>query len=291
MSQNIESLRRVKYRQGLIKQMNTPVEQHEIIVDSVKTAWLSAGNEHATGETIVLLHGAGAGAVTWYPSIASIAQHYPVIAPDIVGYGESDKPNAAYDRSYYVNWLNGFLTSLNLTKISLVGLSQGAAIAMQFALDFPEKVNKLVLVNSAGFGAKPKFLPFLGMVWMNVLPSSLANHFASRYLLVQPKLKHKYHGLYSVEVAKSLGGKNAFLQGKGQAVAEISKHELQSIQHKTLVIHGEDDQFFPIKYSQFAAEIIPNAIFKPIQHAGHMPLMDQTEIFNRTLVDFLKEGD
>lgn len=289
MNNKIRSLRRVKYREALIGQIKTSVKQHEVIIDSVKTAWLSAGNYHDDCETIILLHGAGAGAVTWYSTIANIAQYYRVIAPDIVGYGESDKPNAIYDRPYFSNWLNGFLESLNLTKICLVGLSQGGAIAMQFTLDFPEKVNKLVLVNSAGLGAKPKFLPFLGMAWMNIFPSNLANKFSSRYLVVKPSHKNKYHGLYSVEVVKSLGGKNAFLQGKGRAVAEIPKDELKNIKQKTLIIYGENDKFFSPEYSELAAQIIPNAKLKNIRNAGHMPLMDQVEIFNKSLIEFLRE--
>lgn len=290
MNSKTRALRREKYRQALIEQIKVPIQQHEITVDSVKTAWLSAGNHADDCESIVLLHGAGAGAVTWYPSIASLAQHRHVIVPDIVGYGESDKPDATYDRSYFSNWLNGFLASLNLTKICLVGLSQGGAIAMQFSLDFPEKVNKLVLVNSAGLGAQPKVLPFLGMLWMNIFPSHLANRFSSRYLVIKPSHKNRYHGLYSLEVVKSCGGKNAFLQGKGSAVAEIPKDQLKKIKPKTLIICGENDRFFSAKYSELAAKIIPNAQLKNIQNAGHMPQMDQVEIFNRTLIDFLKES-
>lgn len=105
MNSKTRALRREKYRQALIEQIKVPIQQHEITVDSVKTAWLSAGKDADDCESIVLLHGAGAGAVTWYPSIASLAQHRHVIVPDIVGYGESDKPDATYDRSYFSNWL------------------------------------------------------------------------------------------------------------------------------------------------------------------------------------------
>ncbi|MNI94034.1 AB hydrolase superfamily protein YdjP [compost metagenome] len=86
-----------------------------------------------------------------------------------------------------------------------------------------------------------------------------------------------------------MGGKNAFLQGKGRAVAEIPKDELKNIKQKTLIIYGENDKFFSPKYSELAAQIIPNAKLKNIRNAGHMPLMDQVEIFNKSLIEFLRE--
>jgi pimeloyl-ACP methyl ester carboxylesterase len=283
-------LDREKYRQLLIDQIGLPIKQKEIVINSIKTAWLSAGNFSDECDTVILLHGAGAGAVTWYPNIASIAQFYRVIVPDIVGYGESDKPDASYDQEYFSNWLNSFLEALNLTKVYLVGSSQGGAIAMRFTLEYPQKVEKLVLVNSAGLGAKPKFLPFLGMVWMNLLPSKLANKFSSRYLVVKSKNKSQYHGYYSIEVIKSLGGKNVFLQGKGAVVSKIPEYDLKKIKQKTLIIVGENDLFFSINYSELASKIIPNAKLRIIPSAGHMASIDQPKIFNEILIEFLKEN-
>jgi pimeloyl-ACP methyl ester carboxylesterase len=122
---------KIDYRKALIDRMMVSVEQGEVTIDSVKTAYLSAGS----GDSVICLHGAGAGAVTWYPSIGTISKNFHVLAPDIVGYGESDKPNAPYDRSYFSKWLKGFLTELKISKAHIVGLSQGGAIALQFAID------------------------------------------------------------------------------------------------------------------------------------------------------------
>ena len=174
---------KANYRQALIDKINVPVEQREVTAGFIKTAYLSAGD----GLQVVCLHGAGAGAVTWYPSIAALAEHFHVIVPNMVGYGESDKPNAAYDRPYFAVWLRDFLTALGISKAHIVGLSQGGAIALQFALENPEMVERLVLVDSGALGAKPSFCPFFGMFWMNSIPSVTANRFVSRYLLVNPE--------------------------------------------------------------------------------------------------------
>jgi len=278
-------MNKANYRQALVAKIKGPVEQGEVAAGSVKTAYLSAGD----GQPVICLHGAGAGGVTWYPSIDAIAKDFHVLAPDIVGYGESDKPNAAYDRPYFAAWLRDFLSALGVSKAHIVGLSQGGAIALQFALESPEMVDKLVLVDSGALGAQPSFWPFVGMVWMNIIPSAMANRFLSRYLLFKPENRDPNHGHYSVEVLKRLGGKNAFTQGKGAAVSAIPKESLRQIKNQTLIIWGQDDNFFSIEHGEVAAQIIPNAKFQRIQDAGHLPLMDQPEVFNKVLNDFLRE--
>jgi pimeloyl-ACP methyl ester carboxylesterase len=273
------------YRKALIDKMLVPVEQGEVTVDSVKTAYLSAGS----GNSVICLHGAGAGAVTWYPSIGAISKNFHVLAPDIVGYGESDKPNASYDRPYFSAWLKGFLIEMKIPKAHLVGLSQGGAIALQFAIENPEMVDKLVLVDSAGLGAKVSFWPLVGMVWMNCFPSSIANRFNAPYILHKPENRDPNHGLYSVDVIKYSGGKNAFKQGRGSAVSKIPEESLKQIKNETLIIWGKDDKLFPAEHGEIAAKIIPKAKFHSIQDAGHLPLMDQPEVFNKILTDFLKK--
>lgn len=175
-------MQKTDYRQALIDKIETPVMQERITAGSVQTAYLSAGE----GRPVICLHGAGAEAVTWYPSISAIAECFHVIAPDIVGYGESDKLDAPYDRAYFSAWLKTFLSALSIAKAHIIGLSQGGAIALQFALDHPEMVDKLVLVDAGALGARPAVLPFIGMLWLNSFPSALANRFYARYLPTLP---------------------------------------------------------------------------------------------------------
>jgi len=279
-------MKRAKYRQALLDKMKVPLNQAQLIAGSIKTAYLSAGE----GSPVILLHGAGAGSVTWYPSISAISSNFRVVAPDIVGYGESDKPDALYDRPYFSAWLKDFMSALKISKAHIVGLSQGGAIALQFALDNPNMVDKLVLVNSGGLGAKPSLLPMIAMVWLNSFPSSLANRFFSRYLLFDTGSRDPNHGHYSIEVIKGEGGKRAFTQGKGAAVSPVSKHALRQIENDTLVIWGENDRLFPIEHGETAARIMPNARLFQVQQAGHLPLMDQPEIFNGALLEFLRKN-
>jgi len=278
-------MNKINYRKNLINKIDGLVEQIEITTDSIKTAYLSAGN----GSPVIFLHGAGAGAITWYPTIGNIAEGFHVIVPDIVGYGESDKPLARYDRPYFSNWLKNFLKELKISKAHIVGLSQGGAIALQFTIDNPDMVDKLVLVDSAGLGSKVSFWPFVGIVWMNNFPSTLANRFNSRYILHNPANRDPNHSLYSIAVLKDKGEKNAFKQGRGAAVSKVSEELLLQIKNDTLIIWGKDDKLFPVEYGMAASKIIPNAKFTLIQNAGHLPHIDQPEIFNKILVHFLNE--
>ncbi|AZZ92200.1 alpha/beta fold hydrolase [Hahella sp. KA22] len=273
----------VNYRQALIDKMGIPVTQNQVSAGNINTAYLSAGN----GAPVICLHGAGAGAVTWYPSLGALSQHFHVIAPDIVGYGESDKPDAPYDRPYFSAWLQEFMAALAIPKAHIVGLSQGGAIALQFALDCPDKVDKLVLVDAAALGARPSLRPMVGMIWLNSFPSALANRFFAPSLLFDTDNRDPNHAHYSIEVLKRPGGKNAFTQGRGAAVTALPEEALRRIHNETLIIWGEQDQLFAIEHGEAAARLMPNAKLHRIPRAGHLPLMDQPELFNRALLDFL----
>jgi pimeloyl-ACP methyl ester carboxylesterase len=279
----LKTKNKMDYRAALIDKIGISIEQAEVIIDSVKTVYLSAG----TGNPVICLHGAGAGAVTWYPSIGAISESFRVFVPDIVGYGDSDKPCAPYDRPYFSKWLNDFLIKMKIPKAHIVGLSQGGAIALQFAIDNPEKVDKIVLVDSGGLGARVSFWALAGIIWLNSFPSSVANRFNSPYILHNPESRDLNHSLYSVAVIKSAGGKNAFKQGRGSAISKIPEESLQQIKNETLIIWGKDDRLFSVEHGEIAAKIIPNAKIHVIADAGHLPLIDQPEIFNKILTDFL----
>jgi len=276
----------INYRQALIDKIDCNVEHGEVVAGKIKTAYLTSGQ----GFPVILLHGGGAGAVTWYPSLGEVSKYFHVTAPDIVGYGESDKPDADYDRPYFASWLKDFFITMDIKKAHIVGLSQGGAIALEFAIENPDLVEKLVLVNSGALGAQPTFKPFLAMLWMNVIPSIVSNRFTSRYLLSNTEHRDTNHVYYSVEVLKKPGGKNAFSQGRGSAVSAISEESLRQIKNHTLIIWGEDDNFFSIEHGASASQVIPNAKLLRIKGAGHLSLMDQPEVFNKALIRFLKES-
>ena len=270
-------------REALISKMGLPVQRGEVMAGPVRTSYLTAGS----GFPLVCLHGAGAGAVTWYPAMADLAREFQVIAMDIVGYGESDKPDAPYDRPFFAAWLRDFLEAIDIERAHVLGLSQGGAIALQFALDHPLLVEKLVLASPGGLGARPGFSSMFGMLWLNTFPSRTASRFQARHILFDPMNRDPLHEEYSFQVLRRNGGQKAFRKGRGAAVAPFSGEELGRIPHDTLLIWGEDDRLFPIHCGEAAAEIMPRARLLRLERAGHLALMDRPPEFNAAVLDFL----
>ena len=278
---------------NLIGRIGVPTEQRSVDAGSIKTAYLTAGN----GEPVILLHGAGYGAIQWYTVIGALSAHFQIVAPDVVGYGESDKPSAPYDRPFFSAWLQSFVKALSLEKVSLVGTSQGGAIALQYTLDNPEKVNRLVLVNSAGLGKVAQEVPWnvkLSMMWQNLFPSPGSSQwFLEHHALFDPgKLDQAMIELeeYGREVLRMPGGRRVFWLGRGRAVEPIPVERLGRILHPTLLIWGEVDRSFPLSSARAAAEMMPNAQLRVISKAGHTCFLEKPGEFNEVLLQFLMEG-
>ncbi len=276
-------MKRLNLRDDLIRRIGVPVDRKVVNAGTIKTNYLSAGN----GQTVLLIHGAGAGAITWHPVIGPLSTYAQVIAPDVVGYGESDKPSAAYDRTYFASWLKDFLDTLGLQTVSIVGSSQGGSIALQFALTYPERVDRLVLANSGSLGKEMSRGGILGLMWSNIFPSSLAGKWLRRYFVHDPKSVDETWAEYSLEVQRMPGGKRAFWQGQGKAVAPMPIEQLGRISHRTLIIWGKEEKFFPLSHAETAQRIMPNAQLYIIPEAGHITFFDQPDIFNNVLKQFL----
>jgi pimeloyl-ACP methyl ester carboxylesterase len=112
-----------------------------------------------SGPAVVLIHGIGDSSATWESVIPALARHHLVIAPDLLGHGRSDKPRADYSVAAYANGVRDLLGVLGIRRATLVGHSLGGGVAMQFAYQFPDRTERLVLVGSGGAG--PEVNPVL----------------------------------------------------------------------------------------------------------------------------------
>lgn len=276
-------MNRVTALQNLIQRIGVPVEQKSISAGKIKTNYIAAG----TGRPVILLHGAGAGGITWSPVIKPLSAHFHVIVPDIVGYGESDKPSASYDRPFFSTWLKDFCDALGLDKLSMIGNSQGGAIALQFVLDNPNRVERLVLVDSGGLGKEMPQGAFIGLIWMNTFPGKGAAKLLGQYLMHDSHEADPVWDEYLLGVAKMPGGNRVFWQGKGKAVSAIPEEQLRRIEQPTLIIWGKDDRFFPLAHAEFAQRTIPKAQLHIITNAAHLPFLDQPQEFSTTVIKFL----
>src|SRR3954453_6397859 len=128
--------------------METAEDVQYLVVHGYRRAFRISG----TGPALLLLHGLACDSSTWLDVIPTLSEHFTVIAPDLLGHGESDKPDADYSLGGYANGMRDLLTILGIDKVTVVGHSFGGGVAMQFAYQFPDRTERVVLVSTGGLG-------------------------------------------------------------------------------------------------------------------------------------------
>ncbi|MDA2928271.1 alpha/beta hydrolase [Acidobacteria bacterium AH-259-G07] len=280
-----------------------PAKDHWIEIDGVGIHYLAAGE---TGSCVVLLHGGSAdsASLSWWSSIGPFSQAYRVFAPDLPGYGKSDKPNINYTTEYYTHFLERFVQNLGLNQFCLVGLSMGGQISLNFTLQFPQRVEKLVLVSSAGFGTRLRWQILaklmVKMPWLHARVRKVASR--SRETI---KLILRYI-VYNSEVITEDLAEEIFAAistpGTGRAWRSYLENEMDwsgfrsnflsrlgEITVPTLVVHGSDDKLVPVKWARTAQKLIPDSRLCILQQCGHWPQREKPVEFHRAALNFLKK--
>ena len=265
-----------------------------------------------SGPAILMIHGVGDNSTTWETVHAQLAQRFTVIAPDLLGHGESDKPRADYSLAAFANGMRDLLAVLGIDRVTIVGHSLGGGIAMQFAYQYPHMVDRIVLVSSGGVtkdvtpalrvAALPMGTEALGMLRLpGALPALQA---VGR--VVEKKLGSTKFGrdlpdaIRLFEGLQKPGALSAFartlrsvVDGRGQFVTMLDRSYLmQSIPLQ--LIWGEDDLVIPASHAQIAHEAIPGSRLEIFENSGHMPFHDHPARFVEVVerfIDSTEPGD
>lgn len=276
-------------------------------IDGYRLSYRRAGTE---GPPIVLLHGGGIddASLSWRHTIDDLADDHRVYAPDWPGYGDSDD-GLEHSTEGYVAILEAFLDAIGLDEddpATLAGISMGGAAALGFALDHPERVARLVLVDSYGLGRR---IP-AGSLWKSLAHVPGAN--ALGWATLGTSIEAARMGLGNVvadagdlpstfveefyDRARKPGAGRAFeafqrveLAGDGTALTNYSDR-LESLSVPTLLVHGAEDPLFPVEWSVRAAERLPNAELEVLEDCGHWPTRERPEQFNGILRAFLERS-
>ncbi len=276
---------RLTARQALIDRMGVPIKQGIVRAGTIQTSYLEAG----AGPDLLLIHGAGGGAVNWYEVIGPLSARFRIIAPDVVGFGESDKPSAPYDRPFFAAWLRDFVDAIGVQDVCLVGSSQGGAISLQFAHDYPDRVKRLVLLNAGATGnwdAKSGVSEFLILMLQHTLPTKAMTRHSRRYMVYDLATFDETLADYFLGVLRMPGAKNWFWEGRGMAVAAMPKEELAQVTTETLLLWGENDSLFPPANAQAALPVMPNAKLQTFSKCGHLPYLDKPRELVEALFEF-----
>ncbi|WP_247003584.1 alpha/beta fold hydrolase [Halosolutus gelatinilyticus] len=273
-------------------------------VGNCRIAYRRAGT---AGPPIVLLHGAGVddATVSWRHTVDALADEYRVYAPDWPGYGESTGP-IEHTIDAYVDVLDGFLAALPFDRVSLVGISMGGGAALGYALANPDRVDRLVLVNSYGLGGRlPAALPWKhltqvpGAAEYGKIACSASNRTVRLVLegLVADATDLSVEFVDDVrEKLATPGSLRAFtafqrneLSFSGRAATNFVD-DLDSLAVPTALVHGRRDPLVPVEWSIRAARRIPDAQLELLDACGHWAPRERPRRFNERLRDWLPES-
>jgi pimeloyl-ACP methyl ester carboxylesterase len=262
----------------------SPPPEKTIAVYGQNIHYIEAGQ----GPAVILLHGLGATKEAWSANFTALASKYHVYALDQLGSGHSDKPLIDYTIATWADFLQGFMQSQNIPKATVVGNSLGGWIATEFAVQHPEKVDKLVLVDAAGLAGKIRGFPADISVDLN--PSTIA---AWRTLLDSVFYDKT---IVTDEVATQLFT-NRMRNNDGYTIEralagfaarpQFEDDKLRSIHAPTLVVWGRNDELISVDRAEKFGSGIPGAKVVVFEQCGHVPQIEKAEEFNRTLLEFL----
>ncbi len=256
-----------------------------------------------SGPPILLIHGIGDSNRTWTEVVPLLARTHTVIAPDLLGHGLSDKPRADYSIGGFANGMRDLMTLLGYERFTLVGHSLGGGVAMQFAYQYPERVERLVLVSSGGLGAEVSSLLRLA-----ALPGAELGIAASLTRPVRRTLQLLAKGATKVGLLTSFDVNEIFevwsglrdpstraaflrtLRGvidwKGQAVTGRDRLYLAEGM-PALLVWGDRDPIVPVTHAAKLAEVWPGARIEVMRRSGHVPHRSHPERFAKLVTDFI----
>jgi pimeloyl-ACP methyl ester carboxylesterase len=273
-----------------------------IEVEKLRIHCLMAGQKGAP--PVLLLHGGGydCASLSYKLSVGPISQYYRVFAPDWPGYGESDKPKMEYSTEYYVDFLGHLMDALGLEKARLVGISMGGAISLGFSLHSPQRVEKLVLVDSHGLGKevpgrKMSYvavrLPLLNkVVWAILGRSRTMIRWSLRTVFHDPQVVTSSLGDEVFQEAKKPGVGQAWRSWQRSEIGWSGLHtnfveKLPTLAVPTLILHGAEDRYVPVSWAQRAHTLIKDSELCILPQCGHWLTREKPTEFNRAALEFL----
>jgi pimeloyl-ACP methyl ester carboxylesterase len=268
-----------------------------VTLGGVQVHYLQAGE----GPTVLLVHGLGASVATWRQNIDPLAAAgYRVLALDLPGHGDSDKPrDLSYDPVAGAELLLRFLRSQDVQQASVVGSSAGGLVVSLFALAYPELVEKVVLVASGGLGRRVSWLlramsvPGLGELMYH--PKLRNFDDLSRYIFFQPPPFLEEVLREMIRLRNLPGSRRATLKGVRSSVNLFGLrqrcyilHRLKGLSKPMLTVWGEEDRILPVSHAATVRRELPQTIVRVIPRCGHWPHMERAEEFNELLLRFLR---
>ena len=255
----------------------------EVLVFGQKIHYVEAGS----GPTVILLHGLGGSTQGWQFNIGPLAEKFHVVVPDQIGFGKSDKPLVNYRIRTYVDFLDQFCKELKIERASLVGNSMGGWIAVTFTAVFPDRVDKLVLVDAAGY-APPK--DFDTRTFYGLNPTTREG----MKVLVA---KVFYNKIFQTDAAIDQAMAARLAAGDGFTIKSITESIIRgedylddlvkTVKRPTLIVWGRQDGLVPLAEGERFNKDIAGSKLLVLDQSGHVPNIEKPAEFNAAVIKFL----
>jgi pimeloyl-ACP methyl ester carboxylesterase len=253
---------------------------------------------------VLLIHGIVGSAKQWDPVARLLAERYTVVAPDLLGHGESAKPRGDYSLGAYAASVRDLLVALGHRRATVVGHSLGGGVAMQFSYEYPPFSERLVLVSSGGLGREVHMLlraatlpgsevvlPLIAHARLHGIAALVGQALERLGLRASPDFAEMIRGYGSLADA---GARMAFvhtlravLDITGQRVSATDRLYLAELM-PSMVIWGDHDPLIPVAHAEVAHRGLPGSRLEIFRGAGHFPQLYDPVRFAQTLIDFLE---
>jgi pimeloyl-ACP methyl ester carboxylesterase len=253
-------------------------------------------------ETVLLIHGLAGSSKTWDAVMPLLAERYDVIAPDLLGHGESAKPSGDYSLGAFASGLRDFLAVLDVPRVTIVGHSFGGGVAMQLAYQHPELLDRLVLVGSGGLGREVSWLLRLltlpGFEYVMPLgfprPAVEVGTNVGRVLgrrgIRSERLGEMWRAYASLAGAPNRTAFVRTMRGviePGGQTVNASDRLYLAARVPTMLVWGDHDAIIPVSHAHAAHDAIEGSRLEIMEGMGHFPHVEDPERFTRVLADFL----
>ncbi len=259
------------------------------------------------GPALVLIHGLTGSSTTWREVMPDLAERFTVIAPDLLGHGQSAKPRGDYSLGAFASGIRDLLVALGIDRATVIGHSLGGGVALQLAYQFPERCERLVLVSSGGLGKEVHImlravslpgselvLPFVLAPQIHQVLGSVGGFFSRlgiRPTVSRAELWRSYTGL-----TEDLGRRafvhtvRSVIDVSGQRVSALDRLYLAQ-EVPTLIVWGDQDRLIPVAHAHATHELIPGSVLRIIEGVGHSVPYEAPAEFLEAVAGFIDSTD
>ena len=277
------------------------MERTEVTLHGHRVACRVAGDPSLP--VLLLVHGITSSSATWDPVIPGLAEHAHVIAPDLLGHGESDKPRTDYSLGAFASGLRDLLEHLGHERVTVVGHSLGGGVAMQFAYQYYEHCDRLVLVSSGGLGREVSLalraatlpgaelvLPMIANTHVRDAGAAIGRLLGRLPMRPRPSVAEVARGYASLAESPA---RTAFVHTLRSVVEpggqRVHAGDLLYLAEgrPTLIVWGALDTVIPVAHAHHAHAAIPGSTLEVFEQSRHFPHMDEPARFVQVVQQFL----